>query len=160
MILPSHVIAGELVTLGCLNIAPSRDPAIYLPTVNWLQEFAEWFKINALPTYVPGKMDCEDICIKAISLATDALVANNAVADAVGHGLGFAHVTLGLFLSDDSRSPGLNGILPRAGSSHMTIICRCSDDNFYFYEPQTALIHEARNAIDSGRVATFLWCWM
>lgn len=96
-----------------------------------------------------------------VKYASDALVAADHISANVGHSIGWGKVTIPAWLADGTENPGLNGI-PRGETNgvHMTAIVRCSDNTWYFYEPQTAKKTTIRNALTDGYIGMFAWAWV
>jgi hypothetical protein len=104
----------------------SRDPDLFIPSVNWLNEFGIHLSFSR-PPYKPQSFDCDDYAIWSLHKAN---AANAATGNHLGHTFSYATMLL---------RQNINGIKSDGTFSgmHACNIVLCDDGHVHIFEPQT-----------------------
>ena len=155
-VLQSQKIVNELRDiLGFQSIETARDRNYACPSPEWLGPFGEWCRLNQPAKPSEGETgDCDDSALWAVVEARKSARDNP---EFRGSGYAVFYCTVRIPLVGigqeenwDGNTNDLNGI--PGPTTHTTCLVRCSDGIWYFFEPQTGLSANAREAIASGRV--------
>jgi len=148
-IVSGAALSADIKALGCVMQTVPRDATNACPSKEWMIGFGLYCR-----QYQPAKPesgeggDCDDAAIWCVNEARKAALAD---VDCRGHGFAVCYCQVALSVADDEGNLfGLNGI--PGGTDHVTILIRCDDDLWYFFEPQTGLFCLAKAVIDSGGV--------
>lgn len=140
-------IVGELAELGIFPEALC-DEFYFCPSLEWLQEYIHWFWQNNPYKYKKEKFDCDNFAKRAWAQADESLQENRDIQDC-DHT--FCMVKLNLLKT-------LNGV--SGPGYHATNMVRCSNNIWYFAEPQSGEIHEVKTAIADGLCDAPFTVWM
>ena len=114
------------------------DERYFCPALGWLREFSEYL-VWSQENYKVEKYDCDNFAMAAAVKANIALNRNKKIKDA-DSAFFFAVIML-------ASGASLNGVQGDFifGGLHATNLVRCSDNEWYFFEPQSG---ESKNAKD------------
>ena len=154
-IVPAKQVVDELKALGFQQVIDPRDTKYSCPDPGWLGQFGDYCRLNQPAKPSSGETgDCDDAAFWAVVEAGKAAREN---ADFTGPGYAFDYCRVNIPLVPvgheddwDGAENTLNGI--PTTSRHETDVVRCSNDTWFFFEPQTGLWVGCRDAIDAGRV--------
>jgi hypothetical protein len=124
MIQSAEQLRKELLEAGFTHVE-TRDARCYLPSLEWLKEFAAWF-LEDLPSYAVEKYDCDDFAIRALDRSNDALRKTNKIENA-GHAFGYVVISI---------APGANWFGLTGPFTHACNILG-SQTGWYYFEPST-----------------------
>jgi hypothetical protein len=142
MTAPVSMIEREAYLQGFRSVW-MRDESLFLPSSDWVREFAE-----GLPAALaPCGIDCDDYAIGAVHFANVAL---KRAGKLTGHSFGYAEVTI---------APAYARLLPTTQfGKHACNVCRTLENEWLLIEPQTGrfeYLADARNlgfVTDLGRL--------
>lgn len=130
-------IRQEIFDLGCTLFVGPRDAKMALPHVEFLAEMYNFTK--GLP-YIPEAYDCDDFSYRFVSESSLAMARSGVRS---GHAIMLCVLTI-------KEGLDLNGVVGMPGESHETIIVKCADGKWRFFEPQNGRITDVDQAMDTS----------
>jgi hypothetical protein len=132
MICEATQLKKELIEFGFKHVE-IRDSKCYLPSLRWLEKFAEWF-VPDLPDYAPEKYDCDDFAIRALDRSNDALRKAGKIQNA-GHAFGYATI----------KTASGSDWFGQPGPIYHACNIMCSQSGWYYFEPSLGLFDKFEN---------------
>lgn len=146
MTAPLSMIEAEAYRLGFASVV-SRDESLFLPTGDWVREFAAGLPAALKPTAI----DCDDFAIGAVHFANVALGRSGR---RCGHSFGYAVGSVtsaygSIFL------PGITGTV-----AHAFNLVRTLENEWLIVEPQTGTVESLPYARVRGAVPNLRFLWL